>query len=352
MVYLIIFFIAISLTLLLTPLAKKAAFLLNAIDKPNERKVHAGSMPRLGGLSIYIGFIVSVSVGLLIAFLLKMDFNYQHVIYIMIGSAFIFIVGVVDDIKGIAATKKLILQIIAALLPILLGVQIGFVSTPMTGIMLLGVFAIPVTLVWVVGMSNALNFIDGLDGLASGITAIASVTLFIVAIRVHQPAAAILMAALAGTTIGFMRYNFYPASIFLGDSGSLLLGYILALSSVAGVLKSTILMALLIPVFILGVPIFDAASVILRRVRDGRHIFDADRNHLHHRLLDSGFSHKEVVLAIYSVCLLLCLTTLASTFFGFSNALIIIGIALAMILTVYLIFRVKKYIRKYTVLEK
>jgi UDP-GlcNAc:undecaprenyl-phosphate GlcNAc-1-phosphate transferase len=243
-----------------------------------------------------------------------------------------------------------LLQTVAALVPVLFGVSINFISTPMTGILLLGAFSIPVTLLWIVGLTNALNFIDGLDGLASGISAIAAVTLFIVAIRIHQPGAAILMIAVAGAAIGFLRYNFNPASIFLGDSGSLFLGYILAVASIIGVLKSTIILALLIPVFILGVPIFDTASVIMRRVRDGHHIFDADRRHLHHRLLDRGFSHRQVVLSVYAVCILLSAATLSITFLRLWHALVVLAVLL--IISYLVVYQIKKYVRKFVVLEK
>ncbi|MCX5749009.1 MAG: MraY family glycosyltransferase [Candidatus Saganbacteria bacterium] len=350
MIYFIVFFISSVLTILFVPFAKKSAFLLNAIDKPSDRKVHKSSMPRLGGLAIYLGFMAAVLTGLLIAVIRHMHLNYLAITGILLGSSLMLIVGMFDDMKNIPATKKLLLQILISLVPIMFGVQITFISNPVTGILLLGFISVPVTILWVVGITNALNFVDGLDGLASGITAIAATTLFIVAVRIHQPGAAILMIALAGATAGFLRYNFNPASIFLGDSGSLFLGFMLATCSVIGVLKSSMILALLIPAFIMGIPIFDAASVIMRRVRDGRHIFDADRRHLHHRLLDRGFSHRQVVLSIYSACILLSIGTLAVTFLRVSHALVVLGIVAIIVFTVF--YQIKKYVRKYVVLEK
>lgn len=342
--------ISLVLTLLFTPMAKRAAFLLNAIDKPSDRKVHTGSMPRLGGLAIFIGFFSAAVIGLVIALIRHMKLNYTALIGILLGAIVILIVGMIDDMKSISPVKKLILQICASLVPIMFGVQITFISNPVTGILLLGYLSVPVTILWIVGITNALNFIDGLDGLASGAAAIAAITLFIVAVRIHQPGAAILMIALAGSTIAFLRYNFNPAKIFLGDSGSLFLGYMLASCSVIGVLKSSMILALLIPVFIMGVPIFDTASVIMRRMRDGKHIFDADRKHLHHRLLDRGFSHKQVVLSIYAACILLSTATLAITFLRIAHAIFVLAVVSAVALIVF--YQVKRYVRKYVVLEK
>lgn len=348
--YLLIFSIALVLTLIFTPVVKKIAFLFNAIDIPSGRKVHTKEMPRLGGLGIFMGFIVAVLIAILIAYFRNMGLHYKAIWGILLGAVFILSVGIVDDVKGIPAAQKLILQIIGASIPIFFGVQIYFVSSPFSGIILMGWFAIPLTLFWIVGMTNAVNFIDGLDGLASGIAAIAATTLFIVAVRIHQPAAAIMMAALAGATIGFLRYNFNPASIFLGDSGSMFLGYILAVSSVIGVLKSTIVLALLIPVLILGVPIFDTASVILRRVRAGDPIFNADRRHLHHRLLDKGFSQRQVVISIHLICIFLCIATLSLTFLRFTHAIIVLALIIALVY--FGMGRIKKYIRRFVVVEK
>jgi len=346
-----VFMIALAVTIYLEPFAKNSAFLFNAIDKPSARKVHTGPMPRCGGIALVGGFLSAVLFGLSAAFLFgRMHINYSGVLGVITGAVFIFFVGLVDDIKGISPSKKLVLQIAAAFIPVVLGVSIQFVSIPFTGVLLLGVFSVPMTVLWIVGATNALNFIDGLDGLASGVSAIAATTLFIVAVKMHQPGAAIVLIAVAGAAIGFLKYNFHPASIFLGDSGSLFLGYILAAASIIGVLKSTIIFALLIPVFILGVPIFDTASVIMRRMREGHPIFYADRRHLHHRLLDRGFSHKQVVLSIYFACILLSIATLSLTFLSPWQAAFVLIITFAM--SVLLIRSIKKYVKKFVVTEK
>lgn len=349
--YFLVFITAMLVTVLLVPLAKSSAFLFNAIDKPSARKVHTGPMPRCGGIALVGGFLSAVLLGLLFAFLFgRLHINYFAVLGVITGAVLIFFIGLVDDIKGISPSKKLLLQIFAASVPVVMGVSIQFISIPFTGVLLLGVFSVPLTLLWIVGATNALNFIDGLDGLASGVSAIAAATLFVVALKMHQPGAAMILAAVAGAAIGFLRFNFHPASIFLGDSGSLFLGYILAAASIIGVLKSTIIFALLIPVFILGVPIFDTASVIMRRMRDGHPIFYADRRHLHHRLLDRGFSHKQVVISIYFACILLSIATLSLTFLSPLAAALVLAVTFAM--SVALIRSVKRYVKKFVVTER
>jgi UDP-GlcNAc:undecaprenyl-phosphate GlcNAc-1-phosphate transferase len=205
---------------------------------------------------------------------------------------------------------KLAWQIVATLVVIMFGAEINFISNPFNGILPLGLFAIPLTLIWVVGVTNAMNLIDGLDGLAAGVTAIASFSLFFVALRTHQIGAAILMLALIGATLGFIRYNFFPAKIFLGDSGSLFLGFILAFASIIGVLKTTLVVALIVPILILGVPIFDTLFAIGRRLSKGKHPFEADNKHIHHLLLRAGFNKREAVLAIYAVCFILSIIAL------------------------------------------
>jgi UDP-GlcNAc:undecaprenyl-phosphate GlcNAc-1-phosphate transferase len=200
---------------------------------------------------------------------------------------------------------KLCWQVAATLLVIWFGVEINFIQVPFNGLLPIGLLAIPLTLLWVVGLTNALNLIDGLDGLAAGVTAISTMTLFFVALRTHQIGAAILLLALGGSALAFLRYNFFPAKIFLGDSGSLFLGFVLATSSIIGVFKTTLVVALLVPLLILGVPIFDTLFAIGRRLKNKKHPFEADNKHIHHMLLRAGFNQREAVLAIYAVCFIL-----------------------------------------------
>lgn len=305
LIYLLTFSLAFLVTLLATPVVKALASRIRAVDIPNDRKVHILPVPRLGGLAIYLGFMTAVFAAMLVAGARGVDLNGRMILGIMLGSTLLLLVGMRDDIKNLKATTKLAWQIAATLLVILFGVEINFITNPFNGIWPIGLFAVPLTLLWVVGITNAINLIDGLDGLAAGVTGISALALFFVALRTHQIGAAILMIALVGAALGFLRYNFFPASVFLGDSGSMLLGFVLATSSIIGVLKTTLVVALVVPVLILGVPIFDTLFAIGRRLKAGRHPFEPDDRHIHHMLLRAGFNKREAVLAIYIACFLL-----------------------------------------------
>ena len=305
LIYLLTFLLGFLATFFATPVVKNIAARVKAVDIPNDRKVHILPVPRLGGLAIYFGFLAAMVCALVLAGAGGMKLNLNFLIGILLGGTVLMLVGMRDDVRNLRPTTKLVSQIAATLFVIFFGVEISFVSNPFNGIWAIGVFSIPLTLLWVVGITNAINLIDGLDGLAAGVTAISCLALFFVALRTHQPGAAILMLALGGATLGFLRYNFFPASIFLGDSGSMFLGFILATSSIIGVLKTTLVVALVVPVLILGVPIFDTLFAIGRRIRAGRHPFEADNKHIHHMLLRAGFNKREAVLAIYIACFLL-----------------------------------------------
>ncbi len=313
LLYLCVFLVALLSTFLLTPVVKNFAPRIGALDKPGHRKIHVYPIPRLGGLAIYPGFTLALFTGMLWALFAGMKISFLSMFGIILGGTLLLVVGIIDDIKGLSALTKLAFQIVASVIAILAGVHITFLSIPLSGRLVLGFFSLPLTLFWLVGITNTVNLIDGLDGLAAGISAIASVTLFIVAIRTHQLGAAIMLAALAGSAIGFLRYNFNPASIFLGDSGALFLGFLLAAVSITGVLKSTLVIALVIPILILGIPIYDTASAIFRRLRARQPIFKADQGHIHHNLLREGFTQKEAVISIYLVCVVLSLGALLIT---------------------------------------
>jgi len=323
--YLLVFLVSLITTLLLTPVVRIFALKKGILDKPNDRKVHLKPIPILGGIAIYFGFMIAVIVGLLIANLFAFKLSLIPIIGILVCATLMVLVGVIDDVKGISALTKFVFQLIIAAFVIYFGIQIEFISNPFNGVLALGLFSMPITLFWIVGITNAINLIDGLDGLAAGVTFIAGVTLFIVALLLKMPHAALLLAALAGGALGFLKYNFSPASIFLGDSGSLFLGFILAATSIMGVLKSTLVIALVIPVLILGVPIFDTTSAIIRRLHLGRHIFHADKEHLHHSLLRAGLGQREVVLAIYLICIVLSAGSLVIAVINSAESLIILG---------------------------
>jgi UDP-GlcNAc:undecaprenyl-phosphate GlcNAc-1-phosphate transferase len=246
----------------------------------------------------------------------------------------ILIIGILDDKWGLPPVMKMLGQLGCALVVIGFGMTIPFFSNPFGGVVPLYVLAIPLTLFWIVGVTNAVNLIDGLDGLAAGLSTIAGITLFFVALRTHQVEAALLLAGVVGATLGFLRFNFYPATIFLGDSGSLLLGFLLSTAAVLGVLKSTLVIAFMIPMLALGIPIFDTASAIMRRIRIGAHPFQADQHHLHHLMLAQGLTQRGVVLILYAVALFLCGGALLITAYNKEDALwVIVGlIAMAMML--------------------
>lgn len=304
--FLLTFLIALILTILLTPMVRSFAPEIGAVDKPSRRKVHISNIPRSGGIAIYLGFLVAVLFGLLFLGGVRGSvINSRPILGILLGGSVVLLTGLLDDIYRLKPWFKLLMQLLGAGVAIYFGIEINFVSNPFNGLMPLGFVAIPLTLLWLVGMTNAINLIDGLDGLAAGVTSISAGTLFLVALRTHQLGAALLMVALAGAALGFLRYNFNPASVFLGDSGSYFLGFVLAAASIIGVFKTTLVVALIIPILILGVPIFDTTFAVIRRLREKKNPFTADNRHIHHLLLRAGLSQREAVFAIYIVCFIL-----------------------------------------------
>ena len=290
---------------LLIPWVTKAAYRLGRVDQPDARKVHTVPIPRLGGIAIFLGFCIAVAT---IEWLTPGPLfpRTGPFMGLLIGGGLIFLLGIADDLRPLPAKFKLLVQIAAAGVAVYLGVRIEVLSNPLGGMVILPMWlATSVTIFWLVGITNTINLIDGLDGLAGGVSLIAASTTALIAIQTRQPALALLSLALVGATIGFLRYNWNPAKIFMGDSGSLFLGFTLAAISVIGLLKVAATAALLVPILILGVPIFDTAFAIVRRALQRRPIFSPDRGHLHHRLLGLGFSQRRAVLIIYGICLLL-----------------------------------------------
>ena len=304
-IYFVTLATAILATVLLTPAVKRLAEKRGVVDQPGERKIHTHPIARLGGLSIYFGFILALGLGALLAASFGSKLEWLHLLGLVLGSTVVLLLGVRDDFKALNPWVKLFWQIAAAGIIVFFGVNINFLSNPLNGILQIGWWGIPLTLLWIVGMTNAVNLIDGLDGLAAGVTAISSGTLFFVAVRTHQVSSALVLLALCGASLGFLRYNYFPAKIFLGDSGSYLLGFILAAASIMGVFKTTLVVGLIIPILILGVPIFDTMFAIGRRLTEGKSPFAADKSHIHHMLLRAGFTQREAVLSIYVACFLL-----------------------------------------------
>lgn len=295
--YIIVFATALFLSYILTPAVKQLAFKVGAVDKPDARKVHDHLIPRLGGLAIYIGMVGAV--------LLLVDITHE-VLGLLLGCTTIVIVGIWDDICQIPAKVKLMGQIVAALVLVAFGIQIDWLTNPLDGIIYLDWYiSIPLTVFWIVGFTNTVNLIDGLDGLAAGVSIIASISVFLMAIHMQQADSALIVLALAGSAFGFLQYNFNPAKIFMGDTGSMLLGYTLAAVSIMGVVKTAATIALVVPVIALGLPILDTIFAIVRRKMSGVPIFQPDKGHLHHRLLAMGMSQKQAVLAMYCISVFL-----------------------------------------------
>ncbi len=291
---------------ILIPWVVRFAHRIGNVDKPDARKVHKEPIARLGGIAIFAGFLASLAAleWLVPGPLFTLDSPLGGV---LAGASAMFLIGVADDLKPLPAKLKLVLQIGAAGLAYWLGVRIEFLSNPLgDGIWVLPTaLSVGLTLFWLVGITNTINLIDGLDGLAGGVSLIAAGTMTLIALQTNQPTAALMTLALAGGIIGFLRYNFNPAKIFMGDSGSLFLGFTLAAISIMGVLKLVATVALALPLLILGVPIFDTAFAIVRRAWNHKPIFSPDRGHLHHRLLNAGLSQRKAVVVIYGFSLLL-----------------------------------------------
>ncbi|TJX13392.1 undecaprenyl/decaprenyl-phosphate alpha-N-acetylglucosaminyl 1-phosphate transferase [Tissierella creatinini] len=290
------FIIAIIISLILTPLIRKFAFKIGAIDIPkDERRVHKEPMPLMGGLAIYFAVVITSLI------FIPID---KTLISVLVGGTIILISGMIDDRKGMSPKLKLLFQIVAGLVLIAGDVKVDFFTNPFTinnDLIYLNWLSIPITLFWVVGITNTLNLIDGLDGLAAGVAMISALSLTFVAEKFGYTTVILISAIVAGSTLGFLPFNFNPAKIFMGDTGALFLGFMLAAVSIEGVMKSVATIAFIVPIIILGVPIFDTTFAIFRRLLSGRSIMSADKGHLHHRLLARGFSQKKTVLILYAI---------------------------------------------------
>ncbi len=322
--YFISFVLAFIVALSATPIAKKIAVKVGAVDIPkDERRVHKKPIARMGGLAIVSGFFVSILFNIINDALTKSSFfqlNTQ-MLGLLAGAAVIVAVGIFDDIYQLGAKFKLVFQIMAALIVVASGIKIEVIY----GYSALSPYiSYPLTICWIVGITNAINLIDGLDGLAAGVSSIASLSLFFVSIIFKRWDVAMITAALAGSTLGFLPYNFNPAKIFMGDTGSTFLGFSLGVISIQGTLKSYTAIAIAIPLLVLGLPLFDTVFAVLRRLISGKSIMEADRGHLHHRLIDMGLSQRQSVVAMYTASgsLGLCAVVLAGR--GVLSAIILI----------------------------
>ena len=317
------FAVALIVALIVTPLVILLAKKTGAMDAPNARKVHKVPIPRIGGLAIYAGFMASI-IFIAIKFGLDKEMLKETVGLIFSGSLIVAL-GLFDDYKNLPAKVKLLGQICAAgVLVLIFHVRIDFITDPFGDYIYLEWVAIPATMFWLVGLTNTVNLIDGLDGLAAGVAAIASFTILLVALEQNFILVAVMTAALAGAAVGFLKYNFNPAQIFMGDTGSMFLGFMLAGISVTGAVKSVATIALIVPIFALGLPILDTTFAIVRRLRGGVPIFKPDKGHLHHRLLSVGFTQRQAVLLMYVISALFGLSAIALTAVSYQIAALIL----------------------------
>ena len=294
MIYVSLFVAAIA-AILLTPLVKRLAFRIGAVDAPNYRKVHARIMPRLGGLAIFGAFLIGLAI---------YRPESEYLLAVLLGATVIVITGVLDDMYEISAKAKMGGQFVAALIIVFLGgIQIEMIQLPFGGQLDFGFLSIPFTILWILAITNAINLIDGLDGLAAGVSTISLITMAIMAFTMGNMFVVVSASILAASAFGFLFHNFHPAKIFMGDTGALFLGYMIAVLSLLG-FKNLTIVSFIIPVIMLGVPISDTFFAIIRRVRNGQKWSDPDKSHLHHRLLDLGFSHRQTVLVIYAIAVL------------------------------------------------
>ncbi len=302
--HLVAFLLSMNIVLWSTPVVKNFGLKSGYVDRPNERKVHQRPMVRLGGVSIFIGTVTALLVVWALYGFERLPAQKEwEVLGVAVGGSAFFLIGLADDFLNLTPLSRLIMQLMVATMSWFMGVRIDFLSIPLDGLIHVGWLSLPVTVIWLVGMANAINWIDGLDGLAAGVSGIAAVVMLIVTLFMDQLTAALIAASLAGGALGFLRYNFNPAEIFMGDGGSYFMGFTLAGIAVIGLVKTTAITAVVMPYLILAVPIVDMSAVIISRVKDGKSPFTADKSHLHHRLLKAGLSHRLTVLFIYALTL-------------------------------------------------
>jgi UDP-GlcNAc:undecaprenyl-phosphate/decaprenyl-phosphate GlcNAc-1-phosphate transferase len=308
---LIVFASSCALSLLLTPIVRKVACFFDCVDSPTNRKVHTQPVPRLGGIALYLAFYLPfLGSYLYLPSMWGEIATHCSAWWILAGSTLVFGMGVFDDIFRLKPGVKLCVQLVAAYSAYMGGLGICRLELPWHSVLTLGGFAMPVTMLWFVLVINGINLIDGLDGLAAGVTLFASLVLLAVSLMSGKYLVAAGLAALAGANLGFLRYNFNPACIFMGDSGSYFLGYMLAALSILGSMKSEATVAILIPIIALGVPLLDTVMAPIRRIILGKKPFHPDKSHIHHKLLKLGLTHRNAVLLMYGATILLGVFTL------------------------------------------
>ncbi len=298
LLYIAAFALAFGISLVTTPFSKKLSIKVGAIDYPKKRGMHKKPIPRLGGIAIVLGFMITMCI--ILWFVPELQ-TVQFAGF-MAGAVIIIAIGIIDDIRSVSAKTKLAFQIVAALIVIFTGTRISIISWSFGPF--LRPFDAPLTLIWIIGVTNAVNLIDGVDGLAAGVSSIAGLCLTVLCVLSGSPIAVVLAATLAGSCFGFLPRNFSPAEVIMGDTGALFLGFVLSVSSIIGVYKSYAILAVIIASFAIALPIFDTLFAMIRRLVNGKPIMEADRGHLHHRLIDAGHSPRKAVIILYFLSML------------------------------------------------
>ena len=348
--YLLVFAASAGVSFVTTPLVRLLSRRLSWIDQPSDRKVHPKPTPTVGGLAIFAGVVAGLGVSRLIPFLADLHAATSDPETALLAGLVIVVVGLVDDTRGLSALGKLAGQVLAAGVLVLLGVQLLYFYFPGQGILVLSPdLAVPLTVLWTVGMVNAVNLVDGLDGLAAGMVAIGAIAFFLYMYRtpgggVDPSTAALLSAVVAGAALGFLPWNFHPARIFMGDTGSGLLGLMMAVATISGVGRNegpsggdfaAVAIPIAVPLIVLAVPLLDVLLAIIRRMRRGLGIHHADKEHIHHRLLDIGHSHRQAVLLMYLWSALISGCALAVAFINgrlLVSAIVVVAVLVAAVL--------------------
>ena len=330
--------IAFLVSFILTPLVKRFAFKIGAVDIPqDERKIHKKPIARLGGLAIIIGVVVTIVVNIFFGKYIAWEFSLgKNTLGVLAGCCIIVIIGIVDDIKPQKAKIKLLFQLLAIFCIVFISdIRVRAISNPfsVTGVLELNYyFSCFVSICWLIGVTNAINLIDGLDGLAAGVSAVSCIAIFLISLILKDINTEMITIILAGSILGFLPYNFNPAKIFMGDTGSTFLGFTLGVISISGTLKAYTTISIIIPLLVLGLPLFDTTFTILRRLCTGRPVMEADRGHIHHRLIDMGFSQKQAVLLMYFASAILGISAVWITRIGQLSILMTVVIIMVLLL--------------------
>ncbi len=336
-IYFTMLLIAAVVSFLVTPLARRLAFWIGAVDRPDHRKIHREPTARLGGLAVVAGFSAPLLALILFDQFVADTFRaHRGQIATLIGCGLVmFTVGAIDDVFGLSAWRKLVIQLAVATAMYFLGFQINQLSNPLGGSWSLGWLSLPVTVLWIVGLTNAINLLDGMDGLVAGIAAVIALSLAMINLVGHNVVVALLTFALAGAALGFLPYNFAPARIFLGDSGSLFVGVVMAGISTLSFFKAATAAVVLMPALLFAIPLFDTTMVVVGRLRRRQHPFSPDRTHIHHRLLELGLDAKQAATFLYLVTLFLGVSSIllswkltSMTFAAVASAAVVLCAAL------------------------